>query len=83
MTKWDEGQVLIKASDALFDAATELRDTQPEFAEMLHHMGCEIGSRFNAFGSHKFGLRDLNECSCEKCKPCSPIRELGDEPNDS
>lgn len=57
MTKWDEGQVLIKASDCLFDCANELRETQPEFAKMLTDMDLEIGSVFNKFGSHKFGIR--------------------------
>lgn len=67
MTKYDEGQVLIKASDELFECAFELRETQPEFADMLHHMGCKIGSIFNKFESHGFGLRDLTQCVCKKC----------------
>lgn len=57
MTKWDEGQVLIKASDCLFECAAELKATQPAFAEMLREMGLTIGDHFNKFGSHNFGLR--------------------------
>lgn len=57
MTKWDEGQVLIKASDCLFDCAEELKETQPAFADMLREMGMTIGDVFNKFGSHQFGLR--------------------------
>lgn len=61
MTKWDEGQVLIKASDCLFDCAKELHDTQPEFAKMLRNMALEIGTVFNEFGSHRFELRSKEE----------------------
>jgi hypothetical protein len=68
MTKWDEGQVLIKASDTLFECASELRATQPGFADMLHHMGCQIGTEFERFESHAFGLRTLQDCTCATCK---------------
>jgi hypothetical protein len=67
LTKWDEGQILIRVSDELFNSAKELWHTQPYFAKMLYHMGCEIGSEFNKFGSHEFGLRDLTECKCDVC----------------
>ncbi len=67
MTKYDEGQVLVKASDQLFECASELRETQPEMADVLYHMGCQIGSIFNRFGSHHFGLIDLEQCNCPKC----------------
>lgn len=67
MTLYDEGQVLIKASDELFECAHELKETQPILSGMLFHMGCQIGTVFNEFGSHKFGLRGLDKCSCNKC----------------
>lgn len=72
MLKWDQGQVLIKASDELFDCALELKETQPGFAQMLFHMACVIGDKFNAYGSHGFGLRGTDACPCPECKPrCS------------
>lgn len=66
MTKWDEGQILIKAHDTLAECAEELLPTQPEFAKILHEMALDIGSMFNEFESHKFGLpsnEDKNEPS--------------------
>lgn len=57
MKRLDEGQVLIKASDCLFDCASELKETQPELAKILENMGLEIGTVFNKLGSHRFYLR--------------------------
>jgi hypothetical protein len=74
MTKWDVGQVLIKASDCLFECAVELRATNPEFADLLFRQGCEIGDVFNAFGSHSFGLRDSSAL-----KKVEPNQERTDE----
>lgn len=67
MTPWEEGQVLSRASDALFDCADELRETKPEMADILFHLGCEVGDMFNKHGSHKFGLRGLKDCTCARC----------------
>lgn len=67
MTVWDEGQVLIKASDTLFECAQELRETKPEYADRLYHAACEIGDIFNLHKSHVFGLRGVDECTCLSC----------------
>lgn len=58
MTKWDEGQVLIEASDTLFECARELKKTQPELAKMLRDMALQVNKSFNEFGSHDFLLKD-------------------------
>lgn len=79
MTKYDEGQVLIRASDELFECATELRDTQPELSDMLHHMGCQIGSKFNELKYPQgFGLRGLDECNCNNCQVSRSFAERVD-----
>lgn len=75
LTKWDEGQILIKASDNLFECAVELRPTQPELAQLLHHMGCKVGDAFNKFGSHVFGLRGTDSCGCRECTAAMDLEE--------
>lgn len=61
ITKWEAGQELIKAHDQLLESAHELREQYPELSKMLRVMGLEIGTHFNAFGSHNFGLADLKD----------------------
>lgn len=59
LTKWEAGQVLVKAHDCLWECQHELKEQYPEFSKMLKEMALKIGTEFNAFGSHKFGLADL------------------------
>ena len=66
MTEYDVGQVLIKASDTLFECAAELRD-YPSLYNTLYHMGCSIGTTFNNRSSYGFGLRGLDQCVCTEC----------------
>lgn len=70
MTKWDEGQILIKASDCLFECASELRETQPVFADLLKEMALTIGDHFNNFDSHNFGLRSHEDCPVKTTDNC-------------
>ena len=67
MTDYDVGQILIKASDTLFECAADLKEASPALSDMLFHMGCKIGTIFNSIDSHTFGLRGLSECICPKC----------------
>jgi hypothetical protein len=57
MTKYDEGQLLITASDCLFSCADQLRSTQPKYAETLEDFARCIGDIFNKHGSHEFSIR--------------------------
>ncbi len=78
ITEYDVGQVLIRASDNLFECAHELRQTKPELAYLLYHMGCEVGSAFNkGHYPQQFGLRALNECTCPKCVPSKGTNKDG------
>lgn len=68
MTRWDEGQVLIKAHDCLMECAKELKETLPKYSHNLEKMALTIGTLFNSLGSHEFGLRDLTELEAPERK---------------
>lgn len=61
LTEWEAGQVLIKASDCLWECVGELSDEYPQYAKELKKMARRVGSIFNGHGSHVFGLRDEND----------------------
>lgn len=56
LTKWDIGQILIKAHDCLAECKVELLEVQPAMAQELGEMALDIGGMFNRWGSHSFGL---------------------------
>jgi hypothetical protein len=76
MTKWEAGQVIIRASDTAFECAFELRETQPDFADTLFHMGCQLGTMLGKLDSHSFGLRNLQDCTCKACKKLTTAERL-------
>lgn len=70
MTKYDAGQVLIKAFDTLTECAEELKELYPEQSKMLRVSALEIGTHFNASWQETqgFGLPDLNDLKKPKRK---------------
>lgn len=56
MTDLEAGQELIKVADALSDAASELRKTHPDLADVLTKLRTKVAKEFNDRKTHEFGL---------------------------
>lgn len=65
LTDWEAGQELIKASDCLGECYSELKETHPRLAEIIHECRLTIGDHFNKLGSHEFGLPSHKAASGE------------------
>jgi len=61
ITPYEEGQVLIKVSDCLFEAAKDLEETKPQWARILRDFALNVGSIFNRHRSHGFDLRSMED----------------------
>lgn len=59
LTKWEAGQELIKAADALGEVEQELSNGgYPELAKAIRKDRLRLGKMFNQFGSHVFGMQE-------------------------
>jgi hypothetical protein len=59
LTKWEAGQCLIAAADALWEDEQDLRKAgHRKLAAVLKDCRLTIGDHFNNLGAHDFGLAD-------------------------
>lgn len=67
LTKWELGQEIIRAHDAVGDLRGELSSSgHKDIAEEFKVIHAQIGDLFNKYSAHGFGIFDSAELSKQK-----------------